>query len=131
MKNFLWGLAVVAGLILLPVLFTVYATFTTAVTAPGRVINKTLSTNNIIGTYEWFHDYNAQFKTRVSQIKSHKDLISNTTDNAEKSRLTMEVSAQKFSCRDLANRYNQESLKINKSIFKNGVPENLDATACE
>jgi hypothetical protein len=104
----------------------------TAATAPGRVINKTLSTDNIITSYEWFHDSNAQFKSRVAQISSHKYLIKEETNPQEKSRLNIDLSAMKQSCRDLAVRYNANSQKMNKSIFKgDSLPETLNIQLCE
>lgn len=50
-----------AALIALPVVGGLYSTFSSVVTAPSRVINKTLQTDNIINNYEWFHDAYGQY----------------------------------------------------------------------
>lgn len=104
----------------------------TVATAPGRVINKTLETDNIIGNYEWFYDVNAKFDSRVAQIKDETKVLDGVTDPAEHSRVQNDLSAMRQSCRDLATKYNANSEKANKSIFKShGLPETLSMTDCE
>jgi hypothetical protein len=103
----------------------------TAATAPGRVINKTLETGNIIASYEWFHDTEAQYTTRRLQIVTHKKLIADEANPSEKSRLNIELAAMQQSCRELATKYNANSVKVNKSVFKGtSLPETLSVEAC-
>lgn len=106
--------------------------FTTAATAPGRVVNNTLGTDNIIHSYEWFFDVKAEYDSRVAQVQSTQRVLVKEVDSKQLSMLHVELSAQQQSCRELANRYNAQSRKANKSIFKdNELPETLSATACE
>ena len=101
-------------------------------TAPARVVNKTMETNNIIGSYEWFYDSKAQYDSRVSQLQSTKSFLSEESDPSLRRMLMTEFNAQQQSCRDLATRYNANSEKANKSIFKSkGLPETLSITNCE
>ena len=101
-------------------------------TAPQRVISKTLQTDNIINSYEWFHDAHGQYKSRVAQIKQYAQLLSSETERAERSRLNIEVSAIRQSCRDLATRYNANATKSNRSIFMGKeVPEELSMQECD
>lgn len=103
----------------------------TAATAPGRVVTKTLETNNIIQNYEWFYDVNAQFEARKGQIKAHSKLLA-TADAKEKSMLNIELGAMQQSCRDLATKYNANSQKMNTSVFKsNNLPSTLSTNECE
>ncbi len=110
----------------------VFGVIGAAATAPGRAVAKTLSTDNVIASYEWFYDTNAQFDARKSQIKAHSALAKADEDPKERSRLNIELAAMRQSCRDLATKYNANSEKVNKSIFKGGsLPEQLDSAACE
>lgn len=98
----------------------------------GRLISKTLDTNNIIQSYEWFHDVNGNVQARVAQIKNFKTLVGQAVnDPAEGSRLRIELSAIQQSCRDMTTKYNAQSGKVNKTIFKNGVPDRLEPSICE
>lgn len=100
-------------------------------TAPGRVLTKTLQTDNIINNYEWYFDVNAQYETRMAQIKQHQALLNSTTDTNERSRINLELGAMQFTCRDLANRYNANAMKLNRTLFRDWrLPENLLATNC-
>lgn len=122
----------VAALIVIPVGLNAIGVFNTVATAPGRVINKTLQTNNIIFNYERFFDVKANYDARVAQINEQKPLLDAEKDPAERSRLRIELSAMKQSCRELANGYNADAQKLNRSLFRdNKLPEQLDVTACE
>lgn len=104
----------------------------TAATAPGRVVSKTLETDNIIASYEWFYDANAQFDSRRGQIRTHVGMASAEKDAVERARLNIELAAMRQSCRDLATKYNANSEKANKSLFKSrGLPESLSINNCE
>ncbi len=97
-----------------------------------QVVDKTLDANNVINTYEWFFDNKAAFDSRLAQIKSFKEMIKESKGE-EKSKLKMELSAMQQSCRELANKYNGNSQKLNQKIFKDKeqLPSNLDSLACE
>lgn len=128
MKNWLIGAAALIGL---PLAFGAYSTFSSVATAPSRVINKTLETNNIITNYEAFIDIKNNFDARMDQIKTYQTVVEATTDSSEKSRLIVELSAMKQSCRELAARYNANSSKMNRNIFKaNNLPETLSIEEC-
>jgi len=119
-------------LIAVPVGLNAIGVFNSVATAPGRVINKTLETNNIIFNYERFFNVNANYKSRVAQIEEYRPLIAGETDPAEKARLRTELSAMKQSCRELANGYNADAGKMNRSLFRDrDLPEQLDVGACE
>jgi hypothetical protein len=120
------------ALVVLPVACSAYSTWSTVTSAPARVINKTLRTDNIISNYELFHDESTQFSARLAQIKEHAGFLTAETDPAERTRLRMEMGAQQQSCRELAADYNANSAKLNRALFKDsGLPPVLDAAACE
>ena len=124
-------LVIVAGFLLLAALH-VLGVIGTAASAPGRVLNKTLGTDNIIASYEWFYDTNAQFDSRRGQIKAHAAMTKAEEDAKERSRLNIELGAMRQSCRDMVTKYNANSEKANKSVFKsNGLPEALQLNDCE
>ena len=119
-----------AALIALPVVGGLYSTFSSVATAPSRVINKTLQTDNIINNYEWFHDAYGQYRARVSQIEQHKRFMSEAEDS-EKSRLRIELAAIQQSCRELSAQYNANATKSNRSIFMGQeAPESLSEQQC-
>lgn len=102
------------------------------ISAPGRVANKTLETDNIIMNYELFHDENQNFTARINQIQEHSADLKGETDKSERSRLRMELEAQQQSCRELAADYNANSRKLNRKVFKDrGLPVELDSSSCE
>lgn len=120
------------ALIALPIGCSLYSTFGAVVSAPSRVINRTLTTSNILTNYEMFHDEDQQFIARVNQIGEHRGDLKTETDPAERTRLRMEMEAQQQSCRELAADYNSNSLKLNRALFKDrGLPSALDASTCE
>lgn len=131
--DFYWSLpriffAVFAALILFGVGGLVFS----LLSQPARVISKTFDADNIINNYEWYHDANNQVIARVAQIKGHKGIIADNTDNGEKARLRIELSAIQQSCRDLAGRYNSNATKVNRSIFMGKTaPASLDPSICE
>lgn len=130
--SFKTGALVVGGLIALPIAFAAYSTFSSVATAPSRVINKTLQTDNIIFNYERFFDVNANFTSRVAQIKQYKEFLATETDPSEKIRLRTEMAAMQQSCRELATKYNADSQKMNRSLFKDkDLPYTLNIAECE
>lgn len=101
-------------------------------TAPSRVISKTMQTDNIINNYEWFHDANGQYKSRIGQIREYSRFLADTKDSSEVTRSRMELSAVRQSCRDLATRYNANATKSNRSIFMGtDTPSELNLQGCE
>lgn len=129
---FKWGAFIIILAALAIAALNVLGVLGSAASAPGRVINQTLGTNNIITSYEWFYDTNAQYQARSGQIKSHTKISQAEADPKERSRLNIEAAAMRQSCRDLASKYNANSEKANKMIFKsNGLPETLSINSCE
>lgn len=126
------GMWVVGGIMGLTVLTSFLGIFSSVATAPGRVISKTLETDNIIQSYEWFYDVNAAYIARVNQIKDFETFLADeSNDVKEKRLLRVEVSAVRQSCRDLVTKYNANSEKMNKSIFKGwALPETLGVVSC-
>lgn len=125
-------LAAIAVAIALPVACGSYAIYTSVVTAPSRVIEKTLRTDNIIFNYERFFDVNASFESRKAQVNQYKKLLVSETDKDEKISLRTELAAMQQSCRELAQSYNADSQKLNRSLFKDrGLPYQLNSQECE
>lgn len=101
-------------------------------TAPARVMSQTMQTDNIIQSYEWFYDVNASFDARQAQVEQFASLLATETNPTERSQLRIELTAMQQTCRELANNYNANSQKLNKSIFKGwSLPASLDALHCE
>lgn len=101
-------------------------------TAPARVISRTAETDNIINNYEWFFDNAAAIESRVSQIKGTRAVLAETTDPSDRSMRLIELQAQQQSCRDLVTKYNANSAKMNRSVFKSkGLPTEFTIAECE
>lgn len=121
-----------AFLVLAPIGCAIYGVYNSVLTAPSRVVSKTLQTSNILTNYELFHDESKQFEARVAQIAEHRGFLAGEPDPAERTRLRMELAAQQQSCRELVADYNANSLKLNRQLFKDrGLPPVLEASACE
>jgi len=127
-KYYIIVLAVVFGLAFTGMFIK---TATTVVSAPSRVLNKTLETNNIIQTYEWFYDVSASYTSRLNQVNQYKTMLSTESDKGEKYRIRTELAAMQQTCRDLAAKYNANSEKMNKSVFKGWeLPSSLSINEC-
>lgn len=125
----LWALAII---FVLGVAGAWLGVFSSALTAPARVANKTLQTDNIIQSYEWFYDVNAAFEARANQIQQFRALLASEESTDEKRRLRIDMTAMQQTCRDLVTKYNANSEKMNKSIFKGwSLPEALNIQTCE
>lgn len=121
-------LAIVIGI---PVVTGLIGTLNKVISTPGRVINKTLETDNVIQSYEWFYDVNASYDARTNQIKQYRDFMSNETDKDERYRMRTELAAMQDTCRQLATKYNANSEKMNKKIFKGwALPSTLSINYC-
>jgi len=124
------GGAIVAGTAITLALHAA-GVFTTVATAPGRIVNRTMSTVNIIQNYEWFYDANGQINARVGQIAAHAKLIAAETDKRERAQLNIELAGMQQSCRELVEKYNANSEKANHSIFKsNNLPDSFNPSIC-
>lgn len=131
-KIIAWVVAGFIGLAALLVAVNVISTVTSVATAPGRVVQQTMETNNIITNYEWFHQAHAAYLTRVSQIQRHKAFYAEETNADEKRRLRIELVGMQQSCRELATTYNARSTMTNRSIFRGReAPEELNPQLCE
>ncbi len=99
--------------------------FVLAVVSPFQILKKTFNPSSVIHNYEYFHDVNAMVIARELQIASWKKL-----DKTE--RTTIELEAMKQSCRELVTKYNANSVKVNKSLFKGtSLPNKLNINVCE
>lgn len=75
--------------------------------------------------YERFFDIKREYDTRVTQIRVTKSLPS---DNQTRT----DLQAMVYSCTNLANTYNVDSLKFNRELFKSSqLPYQLDVGACQ
>ena len=127
-----WGLVGVLALGAGAVVINVVGTAASVATAPGRVIQRTMDTDNIISTYEWYHDAWGSLQAKTGTIKAHKDLIATEDNKPEVRRLRVELAGIQIICRNLVQEYNANSTKTNKSIFKGKTaPERIDSTHCE
>ena len=102
------------------------------VTAPARVIDRTMDTNNILDSYEDFRDTFQAFNARTAQIREFKNEKPISVDDQE--HLRIELAGQRQSCREIAARYNSQSSKANHKIFKFGggeLPDRLDMAECD
>lgn len=121
------GVAVVMGG---AVLIGGMSTVLSVVSAPGRVLQETLKTNNIINNYEMFFDLNAGYARRVADIESQRLMLEGAT-GAELNRLKIELVGLQQVCRDLVTRYNAASEKENRALFKaSNLPESLEIATC-
>lgn len=103
-----------------------------AATAPARVVNRTLDTDNILNNYEMFFDVNGKIEARVNQIEAQKAVLKTESDASERSRLRMELSAMQQSCRSMVTQYNADALKQNRALFKSkNLPSSFDINICE
>lgn len=85
-----------------------------------------------VTSYEWFFDANGQLQARAAQIASYKNLVSQTQDSAERSRLLVELNGMQQSCRDLATQYNANAQKVTKTLFmSNNLPAAQQLSMCE
>lgn len=96
-------------------------------------ISNYLSPANVLRNYERFFDYSKEFNNRVSQIHLMQDSLALVAeDRTEYGRILQELNAIKYSCRNLANTYNVDSLKLNRELFKSvNLPHELDASLCK
>ena len=136
MKTFFsWAagiIAVAALLFVAAVSFNIAGVGSSILTAPGRVITKTLQTDNIIGNYEYFIDaYNnvipRQKQAYVNAKEAYASFLTllpddrekwKAVDKAEASRLNSIVLATKNIYVATVTDYNSRSKMLNRSVFK-------------
>lgn len=102
------------------------------VTSPARVLDATMTTQNILDSYEDFRDTYQAYNSRVAQI--HDFEKQKPTDKDDAAQLRTELAGQRQSCRDIVARYNSQSSKANHNIFKLGggsLPNELDMGECD
>lgn len=105
------------------------------------VTSKTLNANNVIYNYEWFKDqYQAIESQRANLIitQDEYDLFINglSADSNEWSKFQQQeegslrnsLSASKKVLNQLIADYNAKSSMVNRSIFKEGLPDRLEVT---
>lgn len=130
-KAFKWCLVFMLFSLFIAVVGGLFSTIGSVATAPGKVIQKTMDTNNIIQSYEWFYDVNAAYQAKIGQINQFKTFYEIEENPQERSRLRIEMAAIQQTCRDLVEKYNANSFKVNKSIFKGwSLPDTLNQPNC-
>lgn len=121
------GLALIA-----PLAFAGYLTFSSVFMKPAALLDKATNTTQMLANYEWFYEAANTYKARVAQIAGHKELVAAETDKGELSRLRVDMSTMKMSCRELAAKYNAQSEKIHVGYLKSkSLPDSLDIKGCE
>lgn len=126
-----WLLWLVVVMAVVGIVLNYVGVFSTVARAPGQIIERTLEPDNVIYNYEWFHDNWAAYRAKLAQIETHKELIVDTPPGSEKNRLAVEIAAMRQKCRSIAEQYNANATKTNRSIFMGReAPETLDAQAC-
>jgi hypothetical protein len=131
-KSIKIGLSVLAIILVISVTGSWLGVFGKALSAPARVISKTLDTDNILHNYELFFDLNAGYISRTGQIDSYKTLMAGETDKGEQRKLRIEMVAMQQTCRSLVVKYNANAEKLNRKLFKaNSLPEQLQIANCE
>lgn len=102
-------------------------------------IDKTLDADNAIYNYEWFKSqYQAVVaqKEKMEQVQQEYDTYKETIDKdsakwtkfqqQEEASIRNALSANKKVLADLIAEYNAKSSMVNRSIFKQGLPERLE-----
>jgi hypothetical protein len=131
-REVVWTAPRILGvLVLITVLFGSVGLVLNLLSQPGRIVSKTMDADNVIYNYEWFKDAYGNFSAKTAQVKQYKGFLANETDKSEQSRLRMEMAAIEQSCRELAQRYNANGLKVNRTIFRGEAPSSVDVGACE
>ena len=136
-NNITWGRALKYGalsigfLIVLGIAANWLGVLGVAASAPSKIAIKTLETDNIIHNYEWFHDVNASYQSRLGQISTHTGWLKDS-EGHEAVNLRIELGAMQQTCRDLVTKYNANSEKINRGVFKGwSLPESLNSLSCQ
>ena len=130
-------LAFIALIILLTIggcALTYLGTAANVATAPARVLNDTMTTQNIRDSYESFRNEKANYDQRLNQIAELKGILHQTRADKRSSQddiyqAQVNLSGARASCRDVAAHYNAESSQANHNVFKFGghtLPQRLN-----
>lgn len=127
------GIVMAAALLFVVIVsFNLTGTLGSIISAPGRVIQKTLETDNIINNYEYFIDaYNNTIPRQKQAYQNAKEAYQNflsllpedrekwkQADKAEASRLSSIVLATKNIYVSTITEYNSKSRMLNRNVFK-------------
>ncbi|MEE8384513.1 MAG: hypothetical protein V3S01_01165 [Dehalococcoidia bacterium] len=122
------------------VLFSVVGVVLMPCRAGVGVLKRTLDPDNIIHTYEWFFDVNAEYEATLSRIKTADESVVEFREfngepsmwkrdqRSEHSRLSEVLRGLKNHRDSLIQKYNAGSEKANRTIFKDPrgiLPERL------
>lgn len=122
-----WGAIIIAFLVILTVIGRIFGLVGTVANTATGVVNRTLDPDNVLATYERFHDRWKAFEARKGQIASYQVVV----DTGDTTAL-IEQQAMRQSCRELAASYNADSAKTNRSIFKGrSAPSTLNLEECD
>lgn len=129
-KILLWLSILFGGLLVIKLVLLPFMLAGKVIDTGEALLDKTFDADNIIHNYEWFYDVNASYRARVSQIEGHKSLLVDAGD--DRRHVQIEIAAMQQTCRELAEKYNANSQKMNRSIFKGwSLPHKLSMAACE
>ena len=133
LKSLLWGGVILLSVILTGILFKYLTTTTRVATVSVRVVEEMVDTKNVIYTnYEWFHDSFQAWGALLPRITQHPFFSTAKIDAMERNRLRVEMDAIQQTCRELVARYNSNSAKLTRAIFKEwSLPEELNPFSCE
>lgn len=129
---FFGGLGLIAAALVFFMIAGAMGTAANVLSTPGRVINDTVRTENVINSYNGFYKLRSSFDTKISSIKSYLASTAGETDAGQLRIIQSNVFAMRTVCMDLANTYNNNAEKLTSSFFKDGrLPQQLDPTECE
>lgn len=136
--SIIWRLAklaawILGGLLVLNLVLSLFGIGFTVLGTVSGVAKRTLDADNVLRSYEWFFNTHAQYEVRRAQLKEFIAYMDDEPDPSAKRVLRVELSAIRLVCNDLAARYNAESKKLNRKIFKDGqqLPDQLNQGACQ
>lgn len=132
-KQIIKWVSIVAGTVLLiNVILIPFNIGLFVIKTASELSTKTYNADNIIHNYNWFYEYNAQFNIRTNQIKTYKSYLKDESDKKEQRRLRTELNGMQQACRNLVEKYNAASTKINTAVFKgDSLPSKLSINRCE
>lgn len=125
------GIVAVGGIVIVGSFVT---TATTVATAPGRVIQQTLQTDNIIHNYEWFRQQYADVQSMDAKISTVRESIAAFEASAgdrsswaasDRSRwdfLQSQLVGLSNQRTTMVAAYNGNASKLNRSVFLAGLP---------
>jgi hypothetical protein len=137
-----WWFAILGTIVAVWLGFVLVGWITQPVRTASEVREKVGNADNVINTYEGFHDLCASVRAIDKKIADKQDEIAaydrrhpdgDPSDRYQaapkRDRLDTELAGLKSQRADLAEDYNADSAKANKSLFKDGrLPERLDDT---